>query len=94
MFMLSPEINYAEKVKKVKSSTAKKSTLFLHRARHHFLRTGIAKRYLAYLNPNLWDDNKKRHNWMSCALSRRITIFRNHGRWLPESVNYNSLLFL
>jgi len=56
--MLSPEINYDGKIKKVKSSTAKKSIFFCHSAKHHFLRTGIAKRYLIYLNPNLWDDNK------------------------------------
>ncbi|MCK4628267.1 MAG: hypothetical protein KAT56_04650 [Sedimentisphaerales bacterium] len=33
VFMLSPEINYVGKIKKVKSSTAKKSIFFCHRAR-------------------------------------------------------------
>jgi len=36
LFMLSPEINYAGKIKKVKSSTAKKSIFFCHRASAYF----------------------------------------------------------
>jgi len=35
--MLSPEINYAGKIKKVKSSTAKKSIFFYDRANDYFL---------------------------------------------------------